>query len=189
VNTVVWYGQFVGPEIRIVDCDTDLDLTPVQRVAAMLRKGYVFGDHFLPHDAMATQKSGITFQAELVAAGLSSVRIVPRTDDIWVGINRLRQLMPRMTFRIPACDSGLEALSNYHTRRESSGGIACDVPVHDWSSHASDGLRTLAEAEMAGMIRGGSEIARMARGGGKPRVITGIRETFMDLKPRPRVLM
>jgi len=189
VNTVVWYGQFVGPEIRIVDCDTDLDLTPVQRVAAMLRKGYVFGDHFLPHDAMATQKSGITFQAELVAAGLSSVRIVPRTDDIWVGINRLRQLMPRMTFRIPACDSGLEALSNYHTRRESSGGIASDVPVHDWSSHASDGLRTLAEAEMAGMIRGGSEIARMARGGGKPRVITGIRETFMDLKPRPRVLM
>jgi hypothetical protein len=188
INTVVWYGQFVGPEIRIVDCDKDLDLTPVQRVGHMLKKGYVFGDHFLPHDAMATQKSGITFQAELSAAGLSSVRIVPKTNDIWVGINRLRQLMPRMTFRLPACDAGLEALSNYHTRRESSGGLATDIPVHDWSSHASDALRTLAEAEMAGMIKGESDIARKRINGGKPRVLTGFRDPAVS-GPRPRVLM
>ena len=38
LNTVTWFFQIVGPEIRIIDCDSDLDLTPVQRVARMLAK-------------------------------------------------------------------------------------------------------------------------------------------------------
>ena len=41
INTVAWYFQLVGAEIRVIDCDSDLDLTPVQRVARMLTKGYL----------------------------------------------------------------------------------------------------------------------------------------------------
>ena len=44
--------------IRVIEIDMDLDLTPVERVSRMLAKGYLYGSHFLPHDAMATQKSG-----------------------------------------------------------------------------------------------------------------------------------
>ena len=58
LNTVTWFFQIVGLEIRVIDCDSDLDLTPVQRVARMLNKGYLYGSHFLPHDAMATMHSG-----------------------------------------------------------------------------------------------------------------------------------
>ena len=41
LNTVTWYFQIVAAEIRVIDCDSDLDLTPVQRVARMLNKGYL----------------------------------------------------------------------------------------------------------------------------------------------------
>ena len=142
VNTAVWYFQ-LGPlgEIRVIDCDLDLDLPPVERVARMIAKGYLYGSHFLPHDAQATQKSGRTFLMELKEAGLPNCRAVLRTHDIWVGINRLRQMLPRFSFRIPQCERGLEALSNYHTVRETSTGIARDEPCHDWSSHACDALR------------------------------------------------
>jgi hypothetical protein len=58
---VVIYFQIVGAEIRVIDCDSDLDFTPVQRVAQ-----YLYGSHFLPHDAIATQKSGKTFLTSLV---------------------------------------------------------------------------------------------------------------------------
>lgn len=168
LNTVVWYVQFVGREIRVVDvdlssADTPLDLTPVQRVSRMLAKGYVYGTHYLPHDAAVTERSGRTFQSELAAAGLVNTRIIPRTADIWVGINRLRQLMPRMSFRIPACEAGLEALANYHTRSQGEGGRASDEPVHDWSSHAADALRMMAEAEMAGMISSGGAATHSGR--------------------------
>ena len=49
VNTAVWYFQ-LGPmgEIRVIDCDLDLDIPPVERVARMLGKGYLYGSHFLP---------------------------------------------------------------------------------------------------------------------------------------------
>ena len=108
INTVVWYFQLVGAdEIRVVDCDMDLDLTPVERVARMLAKGYLYGSHFLPHDALATQKSGRTFLSELREAGLANLKAVPRTDDIWVGVNRLRQMLPRFSFRVPQCWAGV----------------------------------------------------------------------------------
>jgi hypothetical protein len=163
INTVVWYVQLVGAEIRVVDCDRDLDLTIVQRASRILSKGYNLGAHYLPHDAMATDKSGKTFQSELHAVGLKNTRVVPRTQDIWIGINQLRQLMPRMVFRLPECQSGLEALENYHTVRETSSGIAKDLPVHDWSSHTADALRMFAEAQLAGMIEGGASVAAEGR--------------------------
>jgi hypothetical protein len=152
LNTVVWYFQLVAAEFRVIDWDSDLNLTPVQRVARMLAKGYLYGSHYLPHDAIATLHSGKTFLNELVSVGLHNCKVVPRTHDIWIGINRLRQLLPRFTFRIPACDDGLEALSNYHMVRTTSTGLAVDEPVHDCASHASSALKIIAEAEMAGML-------------------------------------
>ena len=176
MNTVTWYVQVVGREIRVIDCDMDLDLTPVQRVSRMLAKGYDYGYHYLPHDAAATERSGRTFQTELAAAGLKATRIVPRTADIWVGINSLREIFPRMSFRLPACERGVEALSNYHTVRENGAGFSEDIPVHDWSSHAADALRIFAEADLAGMIAGGGRDNHQGQGGHKGRVRTGIRD-------------
>jgi len=175
VNTVYWYVQLVGSEIRVVDVDLHLDLTLTERAAHILGKGYLLGSHYLPHDGASTPTSGRSVQMELEAAGLRNVRIIPRTTDIWIGINRLRQLMPRMTFRLPACEKGIDALSNYHTRRETSSGLAQDVPVHDWSSHAADALRMFAEADAAGMLEGGSATAMASRRNGMGvRVLTGL---------------
>jgi hypothetical protein len=36
VNTVVWYFQLVGSEIRVIDLDCDQDLTPAERVARVV---------------------------------------------------------------------------------------------------------------------------------------------------------
>jgi hypothetical protein len=38
LNTVTWYFQIVAAEIRVIDCDSDLDLTPVQRVARLRQR-------------------------------------------------------------------------------------------------------------------------------------------------------
>ena len=186
INTVVWYFQLVGAdEIRVVDCDMDLDLTPVERVARMLAKGYLYGSHFLPHDALATQKSGRTFLSELKEAGLANLKAVPRTDDVWVGINRLRQMLPRFSFRVPQCERGLEALCNYRTMRETSTGLARDEPVHDFSSHACDALRVVAEAEMAHMLSSAGSTCTSARR--QPvKVIFGFRGDAPD--PEPDIL-
>lgn len=185
-NTVTWYVQLIGNEIRAVDVDTDLDLTITERVAHILAKGYNLGFHYLPHDAGSTPTSGRSVNQELLDSGLKNTRLIPRTVDIWIGINRLRQLLPRFSFRTPATETGIMALENYHTKRESSGGIAQDLPVHDWSSHASDALRMLAEAEAAGLLEGGSQVARMAKRRRRPSVITGLSDDHTG-QPRSRI--
>ena len=38
INTCVWFFQAAAGEIRVIDIDMDLDLTPVERVARMLAK-------------------------------------------------------------------------------------------------------------------------------------------------------
>jgi hypothetical protein len=156
VNTVVWYFQVIrGNEIRVIDCDMDLDLTPVQRVAHMQAKGYPLGHHFLPHDAAATRTSGKADAQVYTEAGLANVRVLPRTHDIWIGINACLQMFPRFSFRLPACERGLDALANYAYKRSSATGIVVNEPVHNWASHAADALRMIAEAEMAGMLKTG----------------------------------
>lgn len=175
INTVTWYFQVVGAEIRVIDLDHEEDLTPAERVAKILGKGYLLGWHFLPHDALGTQKSGRTFQMDLHALGLKNTRVVPQTVDIWVGINHLRGILSRFTFRVPECERGLDMLGAYHTKRETAGGTALDIPVHDSSSHYADGLRTLAEAEMAGMVQSAGA-GGMGRGRGVS-VRTGYRGT------------
>jgi hypothetical protein len=114
INTVVWYFQVAAGEIRVIDIDMDLDLTPVERVSRMLAKGYLYGSHFLPHDPMATQKSGRTFSMELTEARLAHVKAVPRTYDVWIGINKLRGFLPRFSFRVPECERGIAEAEAAH---------------------------------------------------------------------------
>ena len=156
-NMAVWYVQFVGREIHVIDYEEGLDVTTTQRVAHMLGKPYGYGKHFLPHDAAATQKGGLSFAAELRAAGLHNIAIVPRTVKVSLGIMRVQELLPRCWFRVPNCNEGLASLEAYHWKTDAVGNVLGDEPVHDWSSHSADAFRTMAEAEANGMIKiGGS---------------------------------
>lgn len=151
-NTVVWYWQIVGREIRIIDCDIGDTGTLTERVSKMNARGYSFGKHYLPHDAQQTERSGETMATALAKAGLpaTSLVCVPRTHSIWVGINHLLQMFSALSFNEPKCREGLAALAAYHTKKTTAG--SAQEPVHDWSSHVADGLRYMAEAHMHGLV-------------------------------------
>lgn len=165
LQTVVWYFQIVGRWIRLIDVDRNLDLTITERAATMKAKGYAYGNHFLPHDAKQTDRAGKTLASELARAWLqvdaetmdvvwerkANLKFVPRTHDLWVGINHAKQLLPSCEFRVPECEEALAVLAAYRTapgtdRRDSG------EPLHDWTSHTADAFRTLAEAHLAGMF-------------------------------------
>jgi hypothetical protein len=82
-------------------------------------------------------------------------------------------MLPRFSFRIPQCERGLEALSNYHTVRETSTGIARDEPCHDRSSHACDALRLIAESEAAHLLQVSGSIANRAVFPARPVEMSG----------------
>lgn len=122
--------------------------------------------HFLPHDAEITDKgAGKTYLAQLVECGIprDRISIVPRTPDIWVAIDQLRQILPNSWFHsrcdeeIPDPDggslpSGVQRLEGYRKKEDRSTGWLRDVPVHDICSHTADAARTWAQAVHGGLV-------------------------------------
>lgn len=164
-NTRAVYFQCVGREIHLIDHDTGLDLEPAARVGHMLAKGYHLGNHFFPHDAAAQEKSGKNFEQQMREAGLEGIRIVPRCREVWPGINKAAELLPRMVFHKDKCAKLLESLECYHTKEERTSGHQTSIPVHDWSSHDADAFRMLAEALLNGLLKGAGEVIRETRPG------------------------
>lgn len=165
-QTVCWYFQIVGRRVRIIDVDMEMEETLIQRVARMRSNGYLYGSHYFPHDALQTERTGRTLAMEFAAAWLrqnaevttkedqwrASMKFIPRTHDIWVGINRAIQLFPLFEFRVPACSDALAMLSRYRTHPLKDGALSRPEPIHDRSSHVADPIRYLAEAELAGLL-------------------------------------
>jgi hypothetical protein len=119
----------------------------------MLAKGYQFEKHYLPHDCAQTDRAGRTLIGELRKVGLHNLVTVPRTHSVWVGINHLIEMFPSLQFRDPQTETAIEALSCYRQREQRAGVQSNDEPIHDWSSHTADGLRTMAEAHLCGLFK------------------------------------
>lgn len=164
-NTRCTYVQFVGREIHIIDHDANLDdpdLSPAKRWAHMQAKGYYFGEHFMPHDAAAKEKSGKNYAAQMGDVGMTNIRIIPRCHEIWPGINKLAEIFPRLIFNKAKCGYLQESVENYRRKIDKDGSVT-DRIHEDWACHSTDSLRMLAEAMLNGMLKGPSAIIRETR--------------------------
>jgi hypothetical protein len=189
--TCIWLLQFVGLDVLALNYYTFHGATPAHYVAQLIEWERIYGrpmfKHFLPHDANNRGLLGKTYVDALREAGLTGMKVVPRTPDVWVGIKYLRTLLPRFYFHAETCEkdvnlptgrilpSGLGALEGYHTQIEAVGGTIKELPVHDEASHGSDALRTFAEAHSRGMLEGASTTANELKKD-RRKVVTGLRE-------------
>ncbi|MCD8071182.1 MAG: hypothetical protein LUE08_07360 [Akkermansiaceae bacterium] len=118
--------------------------------------------HLLPHDAskrdLATRTS---FHDLFIRQGLPAV-IVPRTHDVWAGIDVTRRVLRHSVFHARCSEpvrvdgleymSGVNALENYQTAPVGANGVERVQPLHNACSHSADAFRTFAEAYQAGLV-------------------------------------
>lgn len=176
-HTAIWLVQYYGGAVYWLN-HYAANQQPLEHFAAHIHTwqrqyGHI-ATHFLPHDAAHRDPHGQSYVESLAQCGISAVRVVPRTPDIWRGINNLRMLLPRSWFhrdtllqRINARGqqepSGLTCLEMYHTAPPSPSGIAHDTPVHDAASHSADAARMFAEALSHGLVSPISYTRKRAR--------------------------
>ena len=60
------------------------------------------------------------------------------------GIHAVKMLLPRCLIDVDNCSKLINALRHYHRKYSDKERVYKIKPVHDWSSHAADALRTLA---------------------------------------------
>ena len=142
-KTVIWFAQYKDGKLNLIDYYEDNNKPLKHYINVVKAKPYVYEYHIFPHDAdHRSFNSGLTRTSEAVEAGLKVH--VPKRRRIEDGINAVRSLLPISHFDSERCSTGLEALVNYHSKYDDRKDVQQLVPVHDWSSHASDAFRYLA---------------------------------------------
>lgn len=143
-SMAIWFTQNIGNEIHVIDClDGEGEGVPYY-ISEMQKKGYVYGEHYWPHDGEARElTTGVSRRETAEKLGLSPINIVGNIgiDD---GIQATRLMFPRLWFDLEKCKRGLDAIKNYHKVYDEKRKEYRSTPEHDWSSHFADALRYLA---------------------------------------------
>lgn len=170
--TCVWFHQRVNGVDCFIDYYEQANKGLNAHVNAVRAKGYTYGTHYLPHDAMH-KKSGykgivMTSRDIIEDLGLRNIIVLPNAS-INDGIEHARVALPRCRFDAAACARGIECLKNYRAKFDEKLGTYREEPIHDQYSHGSDAFRQFAQALSLGHIEDdmpGGEAERYLPSGG-----------------------
>ena len=146
-DTTIWFYQVVHGEIHLLDYHSSNGQNIPYYVDVIKSRDYVYGTHWLPHDARAkTLASGGKSIIEQLSEkiDIKSFRIVPSLS-LQDGIQAVRMALTRSWFDFK-CDEGIECLKQYQREYDDDKKMFRDKPRHDWTSHGADAFRMLAIA-------------------------------------------
>lgn len=152
----IWFHQQVGPEHRFIHYYENSGETLDHYVMEMQKLGFLWGRHFLPHDA-AAKRLGMGMQNKspemmLQELGLYNTVVIPRCDSVTTAINQTRILLPQCWFDEERCKEGLVHLEAYSKEWDAKAGTWRDRPKHDPHSNGSDAFRQFAQANDLGLL-------------------------------------
>lgn len=138
---VMWVGQFVGPQIRVLDYYEAQGQDLATHLAWLYSKGYTPENSsvWLPHDGATHDRVySVSYQSAFQDAGYK-VTVVPNQGKgaAKKRIEEVRRLFPSIWFNKDTTEPGREALGWYHERIDEARNIGLG-PEHDWASHAAD---------------------------------------------------
>jgi hypothetical protein len=142
-TAICFWQRMPASEIRCIDY-YEASGQPLSHYAKVLAdKGYLYGEHLVPHDAgHRSMHTGKTL-VELAATIGLRMRIVP-SGSIEEGVEATRRMIPRVFWdrekTKPLRDALLAYTRSFNSRLDSFG----DSPLHDWSSHGADATRIMA---------------------------------------------
>lgn len=145
-STAIWMIQSVGLEIRVIDYYENSGVGADHYARVLKEREYLYEGHVLPHDADDREwgNNASSRVDTLRTLGVKPVRVMPRVslDD---GINAVRILLLRCRFDRTRCERGLNALRQYQRTWNDKLKCFSQAPLHDWTSHAADAFRYLAQ--------------------------------------------
>ncbi len=153
-TTALWCHQYVGLQHRFLRCHEAHGQSLDYYAKWLIDTGYIFGRHYLPHDAGVRRlgKSTTTPWIELLEELMPGheFELVPVIDEISKGINQTKFKFDECVFDESNCDEGIKALDNYQYEFDESAGVFRNYPRHDWTSNYADAFRQFGQADVRG---------------------------------------
>jgi phage terminase large subunit len=151
-NTSIWFAQVIGFEYRIIDYYQSHGHALGHYLKVLQGRPYVYGTHWLPHDAEAELLASERTIAQQMRGAGYTVQIVPRIS-VADGINAARTIFAQCWFDAEKTADGLQCLRHYRYEKDEDLGTFKRNPLHDWASHGADAFRYLALALTAKVER------------------------------------
>lgn len=168
-GTGIWAMQDVGTQNRFIRYFEDWAKGYEHYVRMLRETGWLFGVHYLPHDADHVRQMQYT-----VASPLSMLQdlapdwrfeIVPRIDHITRGIQMTRDKLPQAWFDEEGCKTGLNHIALYKKKWNARLGVFSDEPEKlDGHSEAADALRQWAQGYDPRLLNGQTRPNRRSKG-------------------------
>lgn len=177
-ETAIWLHQRIGLTDRWLRYYEASGEGYLHFILWMEKQGYLWGTHFLPHDAShrvqdIEQTTSPLFKLQQARPHWKFV-VVPRVQTIQHGVELLRNDFTNYWFHEEGTKEGLEHLEAYS--REFNTRLQCwhDYPRHDQHSHAADALRQKAQAYEFPHEATASEAERAAKAARSRRRASGM---------------
>lgn len=157
----VWFHQELRGEDRFIDYYEAHNEDLRHYVKKMVDKGYLFGIHYLPHDAEHKRlgdynKSTQQMLQELLPG--QRFRIVPRITQLITGIQQTRKHLKGIYLDETRCKNGIERLEGYRKRFSRSDNRFTDEPdKSNGCSEGADAMRQYAQAKELGILSYGAQ--------------------------------
>lgn len=147
-STAIWFVQCVGRERRLVDYyeGSGVGLDHYARVLfdKRMQHGWNYGEHFFPHDIAVRELSSGRSRVDTLRGFHIEPQYDPRAHNVLDGINATRRMLARTWIDSERCERGIEALRQYRREYDDRLKDWKSNPLHDWTSHGADALRTFA---------------------------------------------
>jgi phage terminase large subunit len=147
-STSITFWQDIGGELRIIDFYENHGEGIAHYAKILQTKPYVYGTHYMPHDAgSGSIQTGRTLQDVAYEVGLKTT-VLEREKDINTGIEAVRSMLSISFIDESKCSHLIKCLENYHKKYNEKTESYNENPLHDWSSHAADSIRYMANARI-----------------------------------------
>lgn len=155
--TFLWFHQRVGLFDRYIRTHSKAGTGFGYWAKYLQDTGYVFGTHYLPHDAsqhrQTTEEVAKTSEEMLNDLGIHNTVIVPRVLDIVDGIRLTRPTFATAMMDETGCEEGIAALDNYQREWDDKLGDWKRHPLHNWASNGADAYRQRAQGYTESTLR------------------------------------
>lgn len=157
-STSIWFEQPVGMEHRFIRYFEDDGQTLGYYVKYLQDTGYIFGNHYLPHDAAHKRLSDRNLSIEEMLAqdfAIRNVIIVDRITELQAGIQQARAAFTTSWFDRTGTAQGLERLAGFKRKWNKALGAWMDEPAENEHIHGADAFRQFGQALANGQyVRG-----------------------------------
>lgn len=142
--TSIVFAQKVGFEYRVIDSYQNRLQKLPHYLQVLQNRGYVYGTHYLPHDAEYEMLGAKSIRKQMEGAGFKVVTMErPKVKQL--GINAVRTMFNRLYIDETKAADALQAWRHYRYDIDEHGQWSKD-PKHDENSHYADALQTLGQS-------------------------------------------